>query len=171
MYPVVSFYFSVFFVKGIFGVHATGSHPWHALLCRGLKPGSQISMPLKRILMKLRIFTKFPMIKRVTRLVFCLNECYNDFCFYYNYKDECLTGKKNITHKFTRNYIRDPHSVISISPRVRILMMSLSVFLTVVSAVSLSKSRTSGCDHLSSTTSFRKYPKFPSQIGFHGWQS
>ena len=84
--------------------------------------------------MKLRIFAKAS-----DRLVFCLNECYNDFCFYYNYKDECLTGKKNITHKFTRNYIRDPHSVISISPRVRILMMSLSVFLTVVSAVSLSK--------------------------------
>ena len=38
---------------------------------------------------------KFRMIKEVTRLVFCLNECYNDFCFYYNYKDECFTGKKN----------------------------------------------------------------------------
>ena len=84
--------------------------------------------------MKLRIFAKAS-----DRLVFCLNECYNDFCFYYNYKDECFTRKKKtLLIKFTRNYIRDPHSVISISPRVRILMTSLSVFLTVASAVSLS---------------------------------
>jgi hypothetical protein len=36
--------------------------------------GSHISMRLQRIPMKLRIFTKFGMINRAVRLIFCFNE-------------------------------------------------------------------------------------------------
>ena len=85
--------------------------------------------------MKLRIFT----IKRVTGLCFVRTSVIMIFAFITIIKTSVsLEKKKTLLIKFTRNYIRDPHSVISISSLARIVMTSLSVFLTVVSAVSLS---------------------------------
>ena len=84
--------------------------------------------------MKLRIFT----IKRVTGLCFVRTSVIMIFAFITIIKTSVSLEKKTLLIKFTRNYIRDPHSVISISSLARILMTSLSVFLTVVSAVSSS---------------------------------